>query len=180
MIHFHRARIFHLLLIVSLILAVVSAREAAWPAESATPNIVLIVADDLGYGELGCYGQQWIKTPRIDKLAAEGIRFTQFYSGSPVCAPSRCVLMTGKSPAHAFIRDNGEAPELEGLNAKYGWEYPGQRPIPAEEVTIAEMLKQRGYATAAIGKWGLGHVGTTGDPRSHGFDLLSRKRLNAS
>ncbi|QDU56859.1 arylsulfatase [Aeoliella mucimassa] len=142
------------------------------PEEQKSPNIILIVADDLGYGELGCYGQQKIKTPRIDQLADEGVRFTQFYCGSPVCAPSRCVLMTGKSSSHAYIRNNGPAKELAGLKEKYGWEFPGQRPIPAEEVTIAEALKQQGYATAAIGKWGLGHFGTTGDPNTQGFDLF--------
>ncbi|MGI9458137.1 MAG: arylsulfatase [Aeoliella sp.] len=140
--------------------------------DSTPPNIVLIVADDLGYGELGCYGQKWIKTPRIDQLADEGIMLTQFYSGSPVCAPSRCVLMTGRHPGHAYIRDNGEDKNLQHLKVKYGWEYPGQRPIPNEEVTIAEMLKQRGYVTGAMGKWGLGHFGTSGDPNTQGFDLF--------
>ena len=137
-----------------------------------TPNVILIVADDLGYGELGCYGQKWIKTPRIDQLAEQGVRLTNFYAGSPVCAPSRCVMMTGRSPSHAYIRDNGPAKELAGLKEQYGWEFPGQRPIPAEEVTIAEALKAQGYATAAIGKWGLGHFGTTGDPNLQGFDLF--------
>jgi len=124
------------------------------------PNIILILADDLGWGDLGSYGQTKIKTPHLDRLAAEGIRFTQFYSGSPVCAPSRCVLMTGKHGGHAYIRDNREAkPE-------------GQQPIPASEVTIAELLKSRGYATGAFGKWGLGFVGTEGDPNKQGFDLF--------
>ncbi len=141
-------------------------------ADAASPNIILIVADDLGYNELGCYGQKIIQTPYIDRLASEGVRLTQFYSGSPVCAPSRCVLMTGKSPAHAYIRDNGEDKQLQRLKEKFGWEYPGQRPIPANEVTIAELLESRGYATAAIGKWGLGHVGTSGDPNTQGFDLF--------
>lgn len=141
-------------------------------APTDRPNIVLIVADDLGYGELGCYGQQRIKTPRIDQLAAQGIRFTQFYAGSPVCAPSRCTLMTGKHPGHAYIRNNGDPKGLEDLAAQYGWVFPGQNPILEDEITIAELLKQRGYATAAIGKWGLGHFGTTGDPNRQGFDLF--------
>lgn len=148
---------------------------AAAPAVESSPNIVMIMADDLGYGELGCYGQKLIKTPRLDALAAEGMRFTQFYAGSPVCASSRCVLMTGKHTGHAAIRDNGDpklTPELRQSKEKYGWEFPGQNPLPPEEVTIAELLKQRGYATAATGKWGLGHFGTTGDPNAQGFDLF--------
>jgi arylsulfatase len=122
------------------------------------PNIVLIVADDLGYGELGCYGQKKIRTPRLDQMAKEGLRFTQFYSGSPVCAPSRCVLMTGKHAGHAAIRDNRERPP------------EGQEPLPADEVTIAELLKAKGYATGMIGKWGLGAHDTTGGPLKQGFD----------
>jgi arylsulfatase len=114
----------------------------------------------LGYGDLGCYGQRKIKTPHIDRLAAEGMRFTQFYSGAPVCAPSRCVLFTGKHTGHAFIRDN-RATEPEG-----------QWPIPGSEVTLAELLKKQGYATGAMGKWGLGMVGTSGDPNKQGFDLF--------
>ncbi len=124
------------------------------------PNIVLIMADDLGYAELGCYGQDKIRTPRIDQLAAKGMRFTDFYSGNAVCAPSRCALMTGKHMGHAEIRDNREVkPE-------------GQAPISAETVTVAELLKPHGYSTAAIGKWGLGMVGSSGDPNRQGFDLF--------
>jgi arylsulfatase len=136
------------------------------------PNIILIIADDLGYGELGCYGQEIIATPRLDALAREGMRFTQFYSGAPVCAPSRCVLMTGKHSGHAAIRDNRKPERLQKLGKKYGWEYPGQEPLPDAETTIAELLKARGYATGAMGKWGLGQVGTTGDPGEQGFDLF--------
>jgi arylsulfatase A len=124
------------------------------------PNIVFIMADDLGWGDLGSYGQTKIKTPNLDRLAAEGMRFTQFYAGSPVCAPSRAVLLTGKHGGHAYIRNNREVqPE-------------GQWPIPASEVTIAELLKARGYATGAFGKWGLGFIGTEGDPNKQGFDLF--------
>lgn len=136
------------------------------------PNIVYILADDLGYAELGCYGQEKIRTPHIDRLAAEGMRFTQHYCGNAVCAPSRCNLMTGKHPGHAAIRNNSRPKGLEDLREKYGWEFPGQEPIPEAEVTIAEMLKRAGYATAAVGKWGLGHMGTTGDPNTQGFDLF--------
>jgi len=122
------------------------------------PNIVFILADDLGYGDLGCYGQTKIRTPNLDKLAREGMRFTQHYSGSPVCAPSRAVLMTGLHPGHAPVRNNREAqPE-------------GQFPIPAETVTLAEHLKKAGYTTGAFGKWGLGPFGSTGDPLKQGID----------
>ena len=122
------------------------------------PNVIFILADDLGYRELGSYGQKKILTPNLDQLAKAGMRFTRHYSGSAVCAPSRCVLLTGKHPGHAFIRNNGEVqPE-------------GQRPIPASEFTLAEMFKREGYNTGAFGKWGLGGPGTEGDPMNQGFD----------
>jgi len=140
--------------------------------EAGQPNIIFIMADDLGYNELGCYGQKWIKTPNIDRIAAEGMKFTQFYSGQAVCAPARCVLLTGKHTGHSYIRNNGDPKHLQHLAPKYGWEFPGQNPIPDEEVTIAEVLKSKGYATAACGKWGLGHFGTSGDPNNQGFDLF--------
>ncbi len=124
------------------------------------PNIVLILADDLGPGELGCYGQQIIQTPNIDRIAKEGMRFTQAYSSSPVCAPARCSLLTGLHTGHCFIRDNKEIkPE-------------GQLPIPADTVTIAKVLKAEGYATACVGKWGLGPSGSSGDPNAQGFDFF--------
>jgi len=131
----------------------------AW-ADAAKPNVVLIIADDLGWGDLGCYGQTKIRTPSIDRLAKEGLRFTTYYSACPVCAPSRCMLMTGKHSGHAAIRDNKATPP------------EGQWPLPADEVTLTELLKQRGYATGAMGKWGLGMPGTTGDPNKRGFDLF--------
>jgi len=122
------------------------------------PNIVYILADDLGYGDLSCYGQKKFTTPNIDRLAAEGMRFTDHYSGSTVCAPSRCCLMTGLHTGHAFIRGNKElSPE-------------GQHPIPAGTVTVAKLLKAAGYATGMFGKWGLGGPGTEGDPVKQGFD----------
>lgn len=136
------------------------------------PNVVFIMADDLGYGEIGCYGQKWIKTPRIDELAKQGLRFTQFYSGSPVCAPSRCTLMTGKHTGHAAIRDNRKPRDKDNLREKFEWETPGQTALPNSEVTVAELLHAHDYATAAIGKWGLGMVGTPGDPNKQGFDLF--------
>ncbi|QDV21040.1 Arylsulfatase [Gimesia panareensis] len=150
----------------------VSAVSSAAASEKQPPNIVFIIADDLGYKELGCYGQKYIKTPNIDELAKDGIRFTQFYSGNAVCAPSRCNLMTGKHPGHAYVRNNGKPDYVQNMKEKEGWEYPGQHPIPDEEVTIAEMLKQKHYATGAMGKWGLGHFGTSGDPNKQGFDLF--------
>lgn len=127
------------------------------------PNIVFIMADDLGYQELGCYGQKKIKTPNIDKLAAEGMKFTDFYSACAVCAPARCSLMTGKHGGHAYVRNNYEI-------KKGNIPYQGQLPLPADEVTVAELLKQQGYATGAFGKWGLGGVDTSGDPLNKGFD----------
>ena len=148
-----------LLTIAALATCLTMSQASVSPAADK-PNIVLIMADDLGYAELGCYGQNKIKTPSIDKLATEGMKFTQFYTGAPVCAPARCILLTGKHSGHAYIRNNGEVkPE-------------GQRPIPADEVTMAEVLKDDGYATAAVGKWGLGMVGTSGDPNKQGFDLF--------
>jgi arylsulfatase len=144
----------------------------AGPARAADrpPNVVLIMADDLGYAEVGCYGQRTIQTPHIDRLAAEGVRFTQAYCGSPVCAPSRCVLMTGKHTGHAYTRNNGYPPDRPRDEAK--GLFPGQHPIPDAEVTLPELLKARGYATGAMGKWGLGGEGTTGDPNKQGWDLF--------
>lgn len=132
------------------------------------PNIIYILADDLGYAELGSYGQKIIKTPNIDRIASEGIRFTNHYSGQAVCAPSRCSLMTGKHMGQAYIRDNGNPPGRE-TDQDRGI-FPGQNAIPDESVTVAELLKDRGYATAAYGKWGLGYEGSTGDPLKQGFD----------
>jgi arylsulfatase A-like enzyme len=122
------------------------------------PNVVFILADDLGYGELGCYGQTKIRTPRLDRLASEGMRFTQHYSGSPVCAPSRCVLLTGKHPGHAIVRDNVATPP------------EGQYPLPANTVTLPRLFQKAGYATGAFGKWGLGGPGSTGTPNLQGID----------
>ncbi|MEE2706065.1 MAG: arylsulfatase [Planctomycetota bacterium] len=117
-------------------------------------NIIFIMVDDLGYGDLGCYGQKVIRTPNIDRLAAEGMRFTDFYAGSTVCAPSRCVLMTGLHTGHCYIRGNGK------VN------------IRPDDVTVAEVVKKSGYATGLCGKWGLGHEGSDGLPTRQGFDLF--------
>ncbi|TWT32263.1 Arylsulfatase [Posidoniimonas corsicana] len=131
-------------------------------AAKTPPNIVFIMADDLGYGEAGCYGQQKIRTPHIDRLAAEGLRFTQHYSGAPVCAPARCVLMTGQHGAHAEVRDNRDAGS--------GRVFPGQWPLTSDVTTIAQLLRCQGYATGAFGKWGLGPANTSGSPIKKGFD----------
>jgi arylsulfatase A len=127
-------------------------------APPAKPNVILILADDLGYGDLGCYSQKLIKTPNIDRLAAEGVKFTQAYAGATVCAPSRCSLMTGKHNGHAPIRGNQEVkPE-------------GQVPMPADTFTVAHLMKKAGYRTALIGKWGLGHPGSASTPDKMGFE----------
>ena len=122
------------------------------------PNIVYILADDLGYGDLSCYGQKHFNTPNIDKLAKQGIQFTQHYAGCPVCAPSRSSLMTGLTSGHTPIRGNK------------AWKPEGQYPLPAATFTMAEMLKGAGYTTGVYGKWGLGYPGSEGDPNMQGFD----------
>ena len=143
-------------------LAVLGGRALAGSRAGRRPNIIFIMADDLGYAELGCYGQKKIRTPHIDRLAREGMRFTDYYTGSAVCAPARCTLMTGLHAGHAYVRSNMEVG---------GWQtFRGQLPLPAETVTVAKLLKKRGYATGAFGKWGLGEVGSSGDPLNQGFE----------
>jgi arylsulfatase A len=144
------------------LLAFVLSLAGLWPVAAVEkkrpPNIVFILADDLGYAELGSFGQKKIRTPHLDRLAAGGMRLTQHYSGNAVCAPSRCVLMTGMHPGRAWVRNNREVqPE-------------GQTPIPSSTVTVAALLKKKGYATGAFGKWGLGPPGSEGDPLKQGFD----------
>jgi arylsulfatase A-like enzyme len=119
------------------------------------PNILYIMLDELGYFELSCMGNKYLKTPNIDRMATEGMRFTQALAGGPVCAPTRCTLMTGQHTGHATVRRNSQV-----------W------PMRAEDITIAEVLKQAGYATGGFGKWGCGDRGTTGAPERHGFDLF--------
>ncbi len=140
------------------LLALLLTAFSSYGAAADKPNIVFFLADDLGYGELGCYGQEKIKTPRIDSIAAEGMRFTRAYSGNAVCAPSRCVLMTSKHPGKATIRNNKRV------------EPEGQYPIGADEITLAERLKAEGYVCGAFGKWGLGNVWSEGNPTKQGFD----------
>src|SRR5689334_20824873 len=125
------------------------------------PNIIFILADDLGYGDLGCYGQQKIKTPNIDRLAAEGLKFTDFYAGATVCAPSRCGLMTGYHGGHSRIRGNKAAKTSDAMQ---------RIALQPGDVTVAQLLKKAGYATGIFGKWGLGLEGTTGVPNKKGFD----------
>jgi arylsulfatase A len=146
------------------LLASYSFSQSHKPGSQKLPNIIYIYADDMGYGELGCYGQQKIKTPNLDRLAKEGMRFTQHYTSTPVCAPARAMLMTGKHGGHSAIRGNFE---LGGFKDD---EERGQKPLPAEEFTVAELLKQKGYATALTGKWGLGMGNTEGSPNKQGFD----------
>jgi arylsulfatase A-like enzyme len=133
-----------------------TARAAGPPKDAgagrARPNMIFILADDLGYGDLGCYGQKRIQTPNLDRMAAEGMRFTQFYAGSTVCAPSRCALMTGLHTGHCYIRGNAK------------------QDLRPEDVTVARVLKAAGYTTGLVGKWGLGHEGSPGVPTRQGFD----------
>jgi len=133
---------------------VASAVAAHAQGSAKKPNILFILADDLGFGDLGCYGQQLIQTPNIDRLAAEGVRFTQAYAGSTVCAPSRCSLMTGLHTGHARTRGN-QYPDL---------------PLRPQDLTVAELLKQAGYRTGLVGKWSLGQLGSTGYPPRKGWD----------
>ncbi|MDX1740653.1 MAG: arylsulfatase, partial [Rhodothermales bacterium] len=130
------------------------------------PNIIYILADDLGYAELGSYGQTRIRTPHLDDLAREGIRFTQHYSGSPVCAPSRATLLTGLHTGHAQVRDNYE------LGGFLDEEERGQLPLEPGTVTLGTLLQEHGYTTAIIGKWGLGGPGSAGVPNNQGFDYF--------
>lgn len=135
---------------------------AAIPARAADrkPNIIYILLDDAGYGDFSCYGQKKFDTPHVDRLAAEGMKFTQHYSGSTVCAPTRCVLMTGRHTGHCSVRGNREVKPV------------GQAPMSATETTIAELLQRAGYRTGGFGKWGLGYPGSVGDPLNKGFDVF--------
>lgn len=143
------------LMLFAINLVMLAAACAVTAAEAAPrPNIIYILADDLGYGDLGCYGQKTLTTPNLDRMAAEGMRFTQHYTGSTVCAPSRCVLLTGLHTGHCRVRGNG----------------PGQ--LLDEDVTIAEVLKQAGYRTGCVGKWGVGNPPPLDDPQRQGFDYF--------
>lgn len=145
-------------------LAVVPWVGAAAQLNKQKPNVIYIMADDLGIGDLGCYGQKVIKTPAIDELATNGMRFLQHYSGSTVSAPSRCCLMTGKHTGHAAIRGNHPVVASDGL--KY------DTPLPATEETVASIMKKQNYRTACFGKWGMGAFDNEGAPGKHGFDYF--------
>jgi arylsulfatase len=147
-----------------LVFGIVNIAVLTASAASPRPNIVFILADDLGYGDLSSYGQRKFATPNIDRLAAEGMKFTAHYSGHNVCAPSRCVLMTGKHPGHGYIRENKQAKAI-GLPFE-----EGQVPVPADHLQLPLTLKRLGYTLGGFGKWGLGPVGSSGDPLAQGFD----------
>ena len=131
------------------------------------PNIIFIMADDLGYGDIGVYGQQLIKTPNIDKLSDDGMKFTDYYSGASVCAPARSVLMTGLHVGHTRVRGNFGKGGVVGLAGK-----EGRIPLKEIDLTIAEVLQDKGYRTGMIGKWGLGEPNTSGEPNKKGFDYF--------
>lgn len=139
-----------------LLVLLLAAAAHSFAAEK--PNIIFILSDDLGYGDLGCYGSKLIKTPVLDQMAAEGIKLTDFYAGSSVCAPSRCVLMTGKHTGRCWVRGNANNSPKQTLQP--------------DEVTVAAKLKEAGYATALCGKWGLGELDSPGHPMKHGFDYF--------
>ncbi len=156
-----RAPVLHVTFtIVAIALATHLGTAPSWAEDAPRPNLIFVMADDLGYGEVGCYGQAVIQTPRLDKMAREGMRFTQFYAGATVCAPSRSVLMTGLHQGHTRVRGNA------------GRGNPAAQALRAGDATVAGMLQEAGYRTALIGKWGLGNVGeaASGLPRKHGFD----------
>jgi len=154
-----RSCLIHFAVCVSILF---TSKAANGETKTSLPNVIFILADDLGFGDLGCYGQKHIKTPSIDRIAAEGMRFTTAYSGNAVCAPSRCCLMTGKHPGHAFVRNNGQW--------KPNVQWSGQIPLPEGTVTLPKLFKEKGYATGAMGKWGLGSPENSGDPAKQGID----------
>src|SRR5687767_3166116 len=142
------------------LVAFLASSLVSFAASASKPNVIFILADDLGYGDLGAFGQKLIKTPHSDRLAAEGMKFTQAYAGATVCAPSRCNLMTGKHGGHAYIRGNREIkPE-------------GQEPMPADTFTVAHLMKKAGYTTGIVGKWGLGKPDSASVPTKMGFDYF--------
>ena len=149
---------FNKILPLFLIVLNIFACKSSTQVQKETPNIIYIMVDDMGYADVGCYGQEYIQTPNIDKMAAEGMRFTNHYAGNTVCAPSRCALLTGLHMGHAEVRGNKQAPN------------GGQWPLSENAKTVAHYLSTAGYKTAVIGKWGLGNVGTSGEPDLQGFD----------
>jgi arylsulfatase A len=163
---------FNILIIVSLLISCNIKQDT----DSLKPNIIFLIADDAGYGDFGCYGQEIFTTPNIDKMAAEGMLFTQHYAGSTVCAPSRSVLMTGQHTGHTYIRGNsvtlppGQRREQSNMRNNSGLRREGQFPIADSIVILPELMKEAGYVTGGFGKWGLGFPGSEGDPVHQGFD----------
>lgn len=148
----------------TIILLSINLTSRAQIVNNTKPNIIYIFADDLGYGELGCYGQQKIKTPHLDKMAKEGMLFSDHYSSAPVCAPARCMLLTGMHAGHSYIRGNYELGDFS--DDKEG----GQMPLPENIFTLPALLKKAGCVTGMVGKWGLGMPFNGGSPLQHGFD----------
>ena len=159
-----------------LLLASCSSESKKKSKTPKKPNIIYILADDLGYGDLGSYGQVKIETPNLDQLAKDGMKFMQHYAGAPVCAPSRCVLLTGKDLGHSLVRGNDEwkkrGPVWDFIAVEKDSTLEGQFPIPAGTITIGRLLQKGGYKTAVIGKWGLGAPQTDGIPNKQGFDYF--------
>lgn len=151
-------KLFFCFLVLNLLLFTCRQTDQQRSEKELQPNIIYILADDLGYHEVGCYGQEEILTPQLDRMASEGMKFTQHYAGTSVCAPSRCVLMTGLHTGHTASRGNKEVDPY------------GQFQIPDQTVTLAELLKEAGYTSVLYGKWGLGVENTSGDPQNQGFD----------
>ena len=166
-------KFFHLFWIAAILVSCNKSEDKPVPTK---PNIIYFLADDLGYGEVGVYGQEIIKTPNIDALANNGMLFTQHYSGAPVCAPARYMLLTGLHLGHAFIRGNDEWKERGDVwdyeLASSNPEFEGQRPIPESTITIGHKLKEAGYTTGLFGKWGLGAPNTGGVPNKQGFNYF--------
>ena len=156
--------------LVSCCLMLVPVVDVSAQRNSRPPNIIFILADDLGYGELGCYGQSLIRTPHLDQMAAEGVRMTEFYSSSALCAPARCMWLTGLHSGHAPIRANMEM--ANGPDSFTDVLECGQVPLASGTPTVATFLRKVGYVTAVIGKWGLGMNDTPGNPLNHGFDYF--------
>src|SRR5947209_7344550 len=157
-----------LILLLSLSLCVLLVLPGRTLSAKRKPNIIFILADDLGYGDLGSYGQKLIRTPHLDRMAQEGIRFDSFYAGCAVCAPSRASLMTGLHQGHAYVRGNTTQVPVPGQTGPSATRLP----LRPQDVTIAEVLKAHGYTTGIIGKWGLGEPDTTGIPNRKGFDYF--------
>ena len=155
--------VYYTLLLLAGLAACKSKQQSATTGRA--PNIIFIMSDDQGYADLGCYGSEFVQTPHLDQMAAEGMRFTQVYAGSPVCAPTRCALMTGLHSGHITRRDNRTTDDLDQpfMQRKL-------IPLKPDDYTMAEMMREAGYRTAAFGKWGLGNPGTTGSPDQQGFE----------